>query len=74
MKTLFSQKELNKLANSYLQSIEQFSITDKERSGLPAGAQIDMEATPNLYRISITDPNTQTRYFLNNEGRFWSEK
>lgn len=70
----YAQQDTYARKHCYLQSVDQFPITDKEREALPAGTQINLEASPNLYRISVTDPNTQTRYLLNNEGRFWNEK
>lgn len=69
----YAQQDNYSQQQSYLTTKEQFALTDKELSTLPAGAEIAIEGTQNIYQISITSPAEKVRYVLNNEGRFWKE-
>ncbi len=70
----YAQQDPYETRQDYLRSLEQFALTDKELGMLPAGAEIEVEATQHLFRIAITNPAEGVRYVVNNEGRFGKEE
>lgn len=67
----YAQQENYAKYGSYLQTKEDFHLTDAELKGLPKGTEITIDATKNLYEIAITIPQEKVRYVVNNEGRFY---
>lgn len=59
---------------NYLRTPEDFFLTDAELKSLPKDADIQVEATAHVYRMSIAVPSEGKRYTINHEGRFTLEK
>lgn len=70
----YKQQDTYAAEKQYLQSVEQFFLTDKELSVLPEGADIEIEAAKSIYEISVSNPSEGLRYTVNNEGFFKIEK
>ena len=70
----YAQQDAYRKDRNYLQTKESFFLTDAELKDLPQGAEISVEATANIYRMSITLSQEGVRYVVNNEGRFSIEK
>ena len=65
-----TQNDARAREGAYLRDVENFLLTDKELSGLPADADIQVEATDDTHVITVTLPSRKTRYSVNHEGRF----
>lgn len=70
----YAQQENHAKQRDYLRAKENFFLTDNELKGLPAGAEIEVEATRNTFRMAITDPAKALCYVVDNDGRFRVEK
>lgn len=69
----YAQQDYYAAYKEYLRKIEDFRLTPKETSLLHGNAKIEMEATRNIFQISVCMPDEGIRYVLNNEGRFLEE-
>ena len=70
----YAQQDNYGKQRNYLRSVEQFFLTNKELNTLPAGAKISVEATQNMYQVTITSPSEGICYRVDNEGSFRMEK
>lgn len=70
----YTQQEKFGKDRNYLRAKENFFLTDTELKELPEGSEISVEATATTYRMSISLPEANVRYVLNNEGKFSIEK
>lgn len=51
-------------------NVESLGLTDSDIATLPKGSYIDMEATPNLFRIAIKVGGTNKKYVVDHNGKF----
>ena len=58
----------------YIQTLEDFFLTEAVYQELPKDTKVCVEATANQYILSITLPSEGIRYTLNQEGRFGVQK
>lgn len=58
---------------NYLRAAENFFLTDAELSGLPAGAEVKVEATANTFRIAVSVPEEKVNYVVDQNGKFTRE-
>ena len=70
----YAQQEKYGKDKNYLRSKENFFLTDAELKDLPKNSEINVEATTHAYRISISIPEQNVCYTVNNDGRFSIEK
>lgn len=66
-----AQQENYAKEKRYLTSKDDFCLMDAELKDLPQGTEISVDATKNMYEITITIPREKVRYVVNNEGRFY---
>lgn len=59
---------------NYLRSVENFFLTDVETTNLPKDSKINVEATTNTFRMSISIPEKNVMYVVNQDGKFTVEK
>ncbi len=59
---------------NYLRSVENFFLTDVETANLPKDSKINVEATTNTFRMSISIPEKNVMYVVNQDGKFTVEK
>lgn len=69
-----AQQEKYGKDQNYLRAKESFFLTDTELKDLPKNAEISVEATAKTYRMSISIPEENICYVINNEGKFSIEK
>ena len=67
----YAQQDSYAKNKTYLQTKEAFRLTDAELKDLPQGTEISVDATKNLYEITISIPRERVSYTVNNEGRFY---
>lgn len=70
----YAQQDVYAKERNYIRSKERFFFTEAELNTLPKGATIDVEATKRTFVMSVTVPDRQVRYVLNNDGRFTVEQ
>jgi hypothetical protein len=70
----YAQQDYYGTHHHYLNSVNDFALTDRELGNLPKNTQVIDEATQNTFEIRITDPENKKCYRLNNEGKFTIDK
>lgn len=70
----YAQRDNYERERNYLRAPEQFFLTEKERSVLPKGTKISVDATQHTFRLIADVPDGKTRYSVNEQGEFRIEE
>lgn len=70
----YEQQDYFSKEGKYIQSVDNFFLTDEELGPLPENAKVDIEASAGTYIMSVSLPDNGVKYTLNQEGRFAVEK
>ncbi|MFV0546683.1 MAG: sugar-binding protein [Bacteroides sp.] len=66
----YAQQDYYAKERNYIRAKENFFLTDAELKGLPEHAEVNVEATANTFLVSVSVPQQNVRYVIDNEGRF----
>src|SRR5699024_4390251 len=66
----YAQKDFYEKEKNYIRNEDYFFLTHREKEGLPKGSQIKVEATTHTFNMSISIPEENICYTVDEDGKF----